>query len=169
MKKLVIAGAVAAVFLPGCAAMGGGSAELVQCLDPNRRVVVEVGGVKAKPPAKPGGKAGRQAVMLRALAQGSSAFDPGGATLKDGGKKELDRVLTLVAKGTRKDSRPTSVGSVIISGHSDRLEAKSKPNLSEQRAMAVRDYLVSQGVDSKLMFWEGKGASEPVPVTKFCE
>jgi len=31
------------------------------------------------------------------------------------------------------------------------------------------DYLVSKGLDPKLMFWEGKGAKEPVPVTKFCE
>ena len=35
--------------------------------------------------------------------------------------------------------------------------------------VAVASYLASKGMDQKLMFWEGKGAKEPVPVTKFCE
>ena len=52
----------------------------------------------------------------------------------------------------------------------DRFEAENaNANLSEERAKSVASYLASKGMDQKLMFWEGKGAKEPVPVTKFCE
>ncbi|HKZ73416.1 MAG TPA: OmpA family protein, partial [Steroidobacteraceae bacterium] len=62
------------------------------------------------------------------------------------------------------------VGSVVVSGHSDRLEASEGDNsLSENRAKAAMEYLVSKGVNPKLVFWEGVGSRQPVPVTKFCE
>ena len=71
---------------------------------------------------------------------------------------------------TKRDTRPTKVGSVIVAGHIDRLESDAgMKNLDEDRAKAVKNYLVSKGVDSKLIFWEGKDDREPVPVTKFCE
>ena len=58
---------------------------------------------------------------------------------------------------------------MIVSGHTDRLEAKSAPkSLSEDRAKAVKDYIVSRGINEKLVFWEGKEATQPVAVTKFC-
>jgi OOP family OmpA-OmpF porin len=173
MNKSVLACAVGAALVSGCATMP--SPELVECLQPNRRVVVEVGGTKVKPPPKPKpgakpGKPGREVAQLRALAQGNSAWDPGSAVLKDGGKAELDKLVTTLARGAGKDKRPTTVGSVIIVGHTDRLEvADGKKDLDEERAKAVRDYLASKGVDSKLMFWEGKDDKEPVPVTKFCQ
>jgi OOP family OmpA-OmpF porin len=173
MKKAALACAVAAAFLSGCATTGG-SPELVDCLQPNRRVVVEVGGTKVKPPPKPKpgakpGKPGRETVQLRAMVQGNSAWDPGSAVLKDGGKAELDKLVKTVAEGAGRDKRPTTMGSVIIAGHIDRIEAADgKMNLDEDRATAVKDYLVSKGVDAKLIFWEGKDAKEPVPVTKFC-
>lgn len=172
MKKgLALACGAMTVFVSGCASMGG-SPELIECLQPNRRVVVEVGGIKPKPPPKnkPNAKPGRQPVVLRALAQGNNAWDPGGAVLKDGGKAELDRLVNLAAKGTRRDKRATRIGSIIIVGHTDRLEsADGQDGLAEARARAVRDYLIGKGLDGKLMFWEGKGSREPVPVTKFCE
>lgn len=167
MKTLPLAAAVAAaVVVSGCATT---SPETLSCLQPNRRVVVEVGGQKPPPPPKkPGAKRGKpQNVMLKALAQGDSAWDYGGATLKAGGKAELDKLVNLINKGTRRDKRVTTVKSVIITGHVDRTEA-GKKDLDEQRAMAVRDYLASKGLDTKLMFWEGRDAADPMPVTKFC-
>ena len=170
---VVAVGVVAMGVLAGCATTG--SPEQISCLQPNRRVSVKRGEIKINPPAKPKpgakpGKPGRQSVMLKALAQGDSAFDPKSAVIKAGGKAELDKIVKSVSSGVGKDIRPTAVGSVVITGHSDRLEASEGDNtLSESRAKAVMEYLASKGIDSKLIFWEGKGSKEPVPVTKFCE
>jgi outer membrane protein OmpA-like peptidoglycan-associated protein len=187
MQKIILAGAVAAAFLSGCAT--GPSQQLSDCLQPNRRVAVEVVGTvpapkpkpkpeaqpEAKPEAKPEAapeakpeakpkKPARVPLQLNALAQGNSAFDVGSAVLKDGGKEDLDKLAGTVAK------RQMAVGAIVIAGHTDRFEAESAgANLAEERAKSVMNYLVSKGMDQKLMFWEGKGAKEPVPVTKFCE
>jgi len=148
------------------------AAQMTDCLQPNRRVVVEVGGRRPAPPPKPKpgepvakpGKPSFVNVSLQALAQGNGAFDVGSATLKDGGMKELDALMAQIAKG------PVQVGAVIISGHTDRQEAASAAKtLSEDRAKAVVTYLAGKGIDQKLVFWEGKADKEPVPVTKFCQ
>ena len=167
MKTLPLAAAIAAVVVSGCAT----SPETTSCLQPNRRVVVEVGGQKPPPPPKkPGAKRGKpQNVMLKALAQGDAAWDVGGATLKAGGKADLDKLVNTIHKGAGRDKRPTTVKSVIITGHVDRTEAgDGKSSLDEQRAQAVRDYLASKGIDKNLMFWQGRDAADPMPVTKFC-
>jgi outer membrane protein OmpA-like peptidoglycan-associated protein len=182
MRNTIIGGAVASAFLAGCASMP--SAELNECLQPNRRVVVEVGGtvLKPKPKPKPAAEGEKPApkaeaapakkpakpqyapLQLNALAQGNSAFDPGSAVLKAGGQQELDELVATIGK------RKMNVGSIIIAGHTDRFEAESaNATLAEERAKAVASYLAAKGMDQKLMFWEGKGAKEPVPVTKFCE
>jgi len=172
MRALALAVAAAATVLGGCATT---SPETITCFQPNRRVVVEVGGIKVKPAPKPKpgakpGKPGRQPVILRALAQGDAAWDFGGAALKPGGKAELDKLVNTIHKGAGRDKRPTNVGSIVITGHVDKFELdEGKADLDEQRAKAVRDYLVSKGLNAKLMFWEGKDATDPVPVTKFCD
>jgi outer membrane protein OmpA-like peptidoglycan-associated protein len=90
--------------------------------------------------------------------------------LKDGGKSELDRLVKTIGSGAGKDTRSTNVGSIIITGHSDRFEVKDgKTSLDEERARVVKDYLASKGLNDKLMFWEGKDDKEPVPVTQFCD
>ena len=87
--------------------------ELAECLQPNRRVVVEVVGRTVKPPAKkpaapPEAKPEAKAEAAAApkpeakppkpefvayeetfYVQGNSAFDPGSAVLKEGGRAEL--------------------------------------------------------------------------------
>ena len=190
MKKALYS--FSALVLAGCAATSDtpqmSAAELNECLQPNRRVVVEVVGQVVKPPAKkPAAKPQETAVGKPEAAkpeakpeakpakpemanfeqstyvQGNHAFDPGSATLKEGGQKELDGLIALLKK------RAVRIGAIIIAGHTDKLEAESgNKGLSEARAQAVKDYLVSKGLDQKLMFWEGKEAREPVPVTKFC-
>lgn len=170
---LGVVGVVATGLLGACATTGG--PEQIECLQPNRRVMVEIAGTKPKPipkpvAGKPAPKPGTVAAQLSALAQGNSAFDFKSAALKDGGKAELDKIVKSVASGVGKDTRPLAVGSVIISGHSDRLEASEGDNaLSESRAKAVMEYLVSKGINPKVIFWEGVGSRQPVPVTKFCD
>ena len=172
MKKVLYS--AGALLLTSCATQSTMSGpELTECLQPNRRVMVEVvgqvvkpppkppAGSEAKPEAKPPAKPELAVFAETTYVQGNSAFDPGSAVLKDGGKKELDDLVAIVKK------RAVRVGSVIVTGHTDRLEAKGDV-LSEARAKAVTDYLASKGMDSKLIFWEGKSAKDPVAVTKFC-
>ena len=52
MKILRLSAAAMALLIGGCAA----NPELISCLQPNRRVAVEVSGFKVKPATKPGGK-----------------------------------------------------------------------------------------------------------------
>lgn len=156
--------------LSGCAA----SPDLVSCLDPNRRVAVEMTGYKVVAPkqAKEGekpGKPGRQNVTMTVQVQGSTAWDVGSAVLKPGGRAELDEMIKEIKSGAGKDTRPTNVEVVIVTGHNDRFEERSHPGLSEQRAKVVTDYLTAQGISSKVIFWEGRGARDPVAVTKFCD
>ncbi len=164
MRMMSLGAAGLAALLAGCAA----SPELVSCLQPNRRVAVEITGSKVKPPAKPGAKPGRDNVMLKAMAQGDSAFDANSAVLKAGGQAELDKIVSVIQNGIKKDPRPVNVVAISSTGHSDRLEAESNAGLDEQRAKSVQVYLASKGLDPKLMFWEGKDAREPMAVTKFC-
>ncbi len=187
-KKLLFISTGIATVLSGCVSV---SPQLVECLQPSRRVAVEVVGTKpglppkpkpeAKAEAKPEAKAEakpeakpkpppRENVLLKALAQGNGAWDYGAAVLKADGKSELDKLTNSIMKGVGKDVRPTTVGAIVITGHTDRTEdADGKQSVGEARAVAVKEYLVSKGLDSKLMFWENKASKEPVPVTKFCE
>lgn len=184
MKKILYG--MSALMLGACATTSDQSsmspAELADCLQPNRRVVVDINGRVVKPPAKKPAPQPQEAAAAQTAApapkpekpqfapfqqaayvQGNTAFDPGSAVLKDGGKAELDQLAALLQK------RAVQVGAVIISGHTDRLEADAgNKSLAEERAKAVKDYLTSKGMDEKLMFWEGKGATDPVAVTKFC-
>lgn len=176
MRKLTIPTLVAAAVLSGCATTEGGGSmtpqELSDCLQPNRRVVVELVGVRPLPapkpkPGEPEPKTKPKVEMgpleLRAMAQGNSAFDIGSATLKATGTEDIDEILASAKKQNMR------IDSVILAGHVDRQEdARSPKSLGEDRAKAVMAYLTSRGIDQKIIFWEGKGSREPVPVTKFC-
>jgi len=83
--------------------------------------------------------------------------------------KELDKFLASLKKAT-KARGPVEIGAVVVTGHTDRIGSLAyNQKLSERRAVVVKDYLVSHGVDQKLIFWEGKGPKQPIPVTKFCD
>ena len=116
---------------------------------------------EAKPEAKPAAKPTSQNVELKIELQGI-AFNKTEMTADN--KKELDAFLA-------KEVKPlATVGAVIITGHTDRIGSdKYNKTLSEKRALGVKDYVVGKGIDQKLIFWEGKGPKQPIPVTKFCE
>lgn len=165
MRTLRSTGIAASLVLGGCAVLPQ-PAELSTCLQPNRRVDVEVSGVADRP--QPGFAAASRSQMrpirFEAIAQGDGAFDVGAAVLKDEGRSDFDRLAIEI------DKRKVRVGSIVVIGHTDRLEAERfPPSLSEERAKAVVAYLHSKGMDKSLMFWEGKGAGDPLPVTRFCD
>jgi OOP family OmpA-OmpF porin len=85
-------------------------------------------------------------------------------------KASLDKFLAGLRKAN-KARGPVQFGAVVVTGHTDRIGSlKYNMKLSERRATVVKDYLVKNGgVDQKLIFWEGKGPKEPIPVTKFCD
>ena len=153
----------------GCAVLPP-PGQLTECLQPNRRVDVEVSGTTLKPVPKPQSALAKPAppaigaIRFQALAQGDSAFDVGAAVLKAQGTTEFDQLTEEIAK------RKVRIGSIIVVGHTDKLEEERfSPSLSEERAKAVVAYLAAKGMDKTLMFWEGKGARDPLPVTKFCD
>ena len=92
------------------------------------------------------------------------------AEMTEDNKKELDKFIAGLRKAT-KARAPVQFGAVVVTGHTDRLGSlKYNMRLSERRAVVVKDYLVKNlNVDQKLIFWEGKGPKEPIPVTKFCD
>lgn len=179
MQRTVLIGLFAGAVLSGCATDGiapMSQEQIADCLQPNRRVVVEFSGIRplpapkpkpgaaapeAKPEAKP--KVAMGPLELQAQVQGKSAFDISSAILKQGGMDEINELLADAKK------QNMQIGAVIVAGYVDRIEASSGMSaLSEERAKSVLAYLVSNGIDPKLVFWEGRGARDPVPVTKFC-
>jgi OOP family OmpA-OmpF porin len=115
---------------------------------------------KAKP--KPPAKKKKPAMMNVELKLSVQNFDFDKATMRDDQRKEIDTWMAKAWKGV-------TLGAIIVTGHTDRIgSAAYNKKLSEARAQTVKDYLISKGVDQKLIFWEGKGFANPVPVTKFC-
>jgi len=57
----------------------------------------------------------------------------------------------------------TTVTGITVTGHADRLGSDAyNQKLSERRAVAVKEYLVSKGVGADRLDTQGKGESEPV-------
>jgi OOP family OmpA-OmpF porin len=128
---------------------------------------------KPKPEAKPEKKAPEKKAKPKILnieekveLQGMPF---GKAEMTADNKKELDDFLGGLRKAT-KSRTPVRFGAVVVTGHTDRIGSlKYNMKLSERRAVVVKDYLVAAGIDQKVIFWEGKGPKQPIPVTKFCD
>ena len=87
------------------------------------------------------------------------AFDK--AVLKPEGKLELDSFAQNLS-GVNYDS-------INITGHTDRFGSDAyNQRLSEQRANAVRDYLVSKDIPANRMVVEGKGETQPTTKAGDC-
>lgn len=69
---------------------------------------------------------------------------------------KLEEIVTAV----KDESAPKQV---VIVGHTDRIGSDSyNKKLSEQRALAVKDYMVGKGIDANRLVTEGKGEAEPL-------
>ena len=83
------------------------------------------------------------------------AFRTGSAILTKESKKRLDKAIETIKKydGYRYN----------IQGHTDNRGKESfNKKLSTKRAKAVKDYLVSQGVDESILSYEGLGSEQPI-------
>lgn len=98
-------------------------------------------------------------VIERLVLATDAVFQFGRSGLNDigaAGRARLD-VIAERARGLQGIER------IVLVGHTDRLgDTDYNQALSLRRASAVRDHLVSRGLDAALFTVEGKGASEPV-------
>ncbi len=96
---------------------------------------------------------------VAAVVEGDLLFDSGKVTLKASAKSSLDQ-LARVLNGEYAGK------TIRVAGHTDsdpikKSQWKSNDRLACERAMAVKDYLVSKGVDGKRMYVAGYGPNEP--------
>src|SRR5262249_26645867 len=85
-------------------------------------------------------------------------FDFDKYDLKPEGKATIDREVISKLKDV------TKLELVLVTGHTDRIGTQAyNQKLSERRANAVRDYLVSQGVAKDKIETLGMGKTQPVP------
>ncbi len=82
-------------------------------------------------------------------------FQPDSSQLTDKAKKALSSIATVLK------SLDNSVGEILIEGHTNR-EEKKPWILSEKRALAVAEYLISLGVDPKKISVTAYGNTHPL-------
>lgn len=89
-------------------------------------------------------------------------FDFDKATLRPEGKAKLDELAAKV--------KEIKLEVIIAVGHADRLgSAAYNQKLSEKRAAAVKEYLVSKGVEANRVYTEGKGKTQPKTKADECK
>ncbi|MEO8629959.1 MAG: OmpA family protein [Betaproteobacteria bacterium] len=82
-------------------------------------------------------------------------FDFNKAILKSKGKTKLDELVAQLADA--------KYDTILVTGHTDRIGSSNyNLNLSERRAVAVKDYLVAKGVPPDHIAAEGKGKQDPM-------
>ena len=89
-------------------------------------------------------------------------FDFNKATLRPEGKAKIDEVAAK--------ANSLNLEVVIAVGHADRIGgAAYNQKLSEKRAAAVKDYMVSKGIPANRIYTEGKGSKQPVTKPDQCK
>ena len=89
-------------------------------------------------------------------------FDFNKATLRPEGRAKLDDVAAK--------SNSLVLEVVIAVGHADRIGgAAYNQKLSEKRAAAVKDYMISKGIPANRIYTEGKGEKQPVTKPGDCK
>jgi OmpA-OmpF porin, OOP family len=114
--------------------------------------------VAPAPAARPAPASVRQAVVIQA----DALFDFDKSVLRPDGKKSIDDAVAKLGG--------VDLEMVIATGHTDSVGTDAyNQALSERRAAAVKDYLVSKGIPSAKITTIGKGESQPVATNKTAE
>jgi OOP family OmpA-OmpF porin len=101
-------------------------------------------------------------VKVKETIAADALFDFDKAVLRPEGRAKLDDVAAK--------SNQLVLEVVIAVGHADRLgKAAYNQKLSERRAAAVKDYLVSKGIPANRIYTEGKGSNQPVTKPGDCK
>lgn len=107
------------------------------------------------PAPAPAPVARRQAITLGA----DAAFDTGKADLKPDGRAKLNELAVKL--------RDVNFDSIAVTGYTDSIGSNAaNQRLSQRRADAVKQYLVSQGVEAKKIQTTGRGEANPVADNK---
>ena len=85
----------------------------------------------------------------------AAKFESGKAVLNDDAKFVLHDLVKILNKQPQ-------IRLKIVGHASDEGDAKFNQKISEKRAKAVVDFLVSRGIDADRLEYEGKGSSEPL-------
>lgn len=98
-------------------------------------------------------------VITKVSLEADAYFDFDKATLKQGGKDRIDAEITKLGQ--------VELNSVIAIGHTDSVGPDAyNQKLSERRAQAVKDYMVSKGVAADRIQIKGEGESKPIADNK---
>ena len=115
----------------------------------------------AAAPAAPAAAAPKPAGAKITVAA-DALFDFDKSTLRAEGKAKIDEVAA------KANSLVLEV--VIAVGHADRIGSSAyNQKLSEKRAAAVKDYMVSKGIPANRIYTEGKGSKQPVTKPDQCK
>ena len=110
---------------------------------------------KAAPPAPPPPPPPPAPVSEKVTYAADTFFDFDKYALKPEGKAKLDDLVSKMAG--------MNLEVIIAVGHTDNIGTKEyNLGLSERRANAVKEYLVSKGVEKNRIYTEGKGLSQPI-------
>ena len=105
----------------------------------------------AQTPAAAGPKPAGEKITLAA----DALFDFDKAVLRPEGKAKLDDVAAK--------AKQLKIEVILAVGHTDRIGKDAyNQKLSEKRAAAVKEYLVSKGFEANRVYTEGKGEKQPV-------
>lgn len=109
------------------------------------------------PVAKPAPPPAPKPCSFTARLSADAAFDFGSATLKPAARAQIDKdVIERLGTCARIDV-------INVNGHTDRIgDAIANQRLSERRAEAVRDYLISKGADRNSIEVYGFGKTLPI-------
>lgn len=92
---------------------------------------------------------------IRIELSADESFEPGKAELRAETKTKLNRLVM--------ELKDLDYDLIVITGHADRTgSAAANQRLSERRAIAAHNYLVSEGIPANKMQSSGKGSSQPV-------
>jgi OOP family OmpA-OmpF porin len=109
----------------------------------------------APPPPPPPPPAPPAPTSEKVTFAADALFDFDKATLKPEGRAKMDDLVSKLAG--------VSLEVIIAVGYTDRIGSDAyNLKLSQRRAQAVKDYLVSKGIEPNRVYTEGKGEANPV-------
>ena len=121
---------------------------------PEPAKVVEAAPAPAPAPAPVGPE---KPAFEKITLQAETLFDFDKSVIHPEGKQHLN------AEVVTKMKQYPQVEAILVTGHADRIGTDAyNQSLSERRANAVKDYLVSQGIEAGRIQTAAKGESEPV-------